>query len=280
MSWFDETLINGYHQRLEITRVLFEQKTGHQNLILFENPYLGRVLALDGIVQVTERDEFIYHEMLVHVPLLAHGAAKKVLIIGGGDGGSIREVLRHPVETVTLVELDLTVIDLCREHMPGLSDGAFDDPRTDLVIGDGVAFVAGADRKFDVIIVDSTDPIGPGEVLFTERFYRDCKGCLGHGGVLVAQNGVPFFQADEVRTTWRRLAPLFSDVGFYTVPVPTYVGGLMTLAWATDDGGLRRVPVDELAQRVSALEFEARYYTPEIHTAAFSLPGYISDLMG
>lgn len=279
LSWFDETLIDGFHQRLEITRVLFQEKTGHQDLILFENPTLGRVLALDGIVQVTERDEFIYHEMLTHVPLLAYGSAKKVLIIGGGDGGSLREVLRHNVDTVTLVELDRTVIDLCLEFMPGLSNGAFDDPRTRLVIDDGVAFVAGTDDKFDVIIVDSTDPVGPGEVLFTEQFYRDCKRCLSSGGVLATQNGVPFFQAEEVQTTWQRLGPIFDDVSFYTTPVPTYVGGLMTLGWATDDMGLRQIPVDVLAERVSALNLGLRHYTPEVHKSAFALPGYISDLM-
>ncbi|NQV22148.1 MAG: polyamine aminopropyltransferase [Rhodospirillales bacterium] len=279
MNWFEESLHKGYHQRLEITRVLLEEKSEHQNLIVFENPVFGRVLALDGVVQVTERDEFFYHEMLAHVPLLAHGNAKSVLIVGGGDGGILREVLHHPVDQATLVELDRTVIDLCGEYMPALSNGAFDNPRTELVIGDGLKFVAETDQKFDVIIVDSTDPIGPGEVLFTSEFYRDCKRCLTPGGVLVTQNGVPFFQPDEVRNTWRRLGPVFGDVGFYTVPVPTYIGGLMTLGWATDNGDLRRTPVEVLSERASAAGLKTRYYTPEIHAAAFALPGYISDLL-
>jgi len=279
LNWFEESLHKGYHQRLEITRVLLEEKSEHQNLIVFENPVFGRVLALDGVVQVTERDEFFYHEMLAHVPLLAHGNAKSVLIVGGGDGGILREVLHHPVDQATLVELDRTVIDLCGEYMPALSNGAFDNPRTELVIGDGLKFVAETDQKFDVIIVDSTDPIGPGEVLFTSEFYRDCKRCLTPGGVLVTQNGVPFFQPDEVRNTWRRLGPVFGDVGFYTVPVPTYIGGLMTLGWATDNGDLRRTPVEVLSERASAAGLKTRYYTPEIHAAAFALPGYISDLL-
>lgn len=279
MNWFEESLHKGYHQRLEIARVLLEEKSEHQNLIVFENPVFGRVLALDGVVQVTERDEFFYHEMLTHVPMLAHGNAKSVLIIGGGDGGILREILHHPVDQATLVELDRTVIDLCGEYMPALSNGAFDNPRTELVIGDGLKFVAETDQKFDVIIVDSTDPIGPGEVLFTSEFYRDCKRCLTPGGVLVTQNGVPFFQPDEVRNTWRRLGPVFGDVGFYTVPVPTYIGGLMTLGWATDNRDLRRTPVEVLSERASAAGLETRYYTPQIHVAAFALPGYISDLL-
>jgi spermidine synthase len=280
LSWFDETLHAGYHQRLEIERVLFESKTGHQELVIFENSFFGRVLALDGIVQTTERDEFFYHEMLVHVPVLAHGNAKRVLIIGGGDGGSLREVLRHPVDTATLVELDRTVIDLCREYMPALGNGAFDDPRTELIIGDGLKFVAETERMFDVIIVDSTDPVGPGAVLFTAQFYRDCKRCLAAGGVLVTQNGVPFFQGDEVRTTWMRLGRIFGDVGFYTVPVPTYVGGPMTLGWATDNPELRRTRVETLADRYRSAGLQTRYYTAEVHVAAFALPPYITDLMG
>lgn len=279
MTWFDETLHEGYHQRLEVTRVIFEQKTDHQHLIIFENPFFGRVLALDGIVQTTERDEFFYHEMLAHVPMLAHGAAREVLIIGGGDGGLLREVLRHPVEQATLVELDRTVIDLCTQHLPALSRGAFEDSRARVAIGDGFKFVAETDKKFDVIIVDSTDPIGPGEILFTENFYRECKHCLTAGGILVTQNGVPFFQSAELATTWKRLKPLFDDVGFYTVSVPTYVGGVMTLGWATDDPALRRLSVDTLAARFVALHMDTRYYTPQIHTAAFALPGYISALL-
>ncbi len=279
MSWFDETLHTGCYQRLEITRVLYEGKTGHQGLVIFENPFFGRVLALDGIVQTTERVEFFYHEMLVHVPLLAHGSAKRVLIIGGGDGGSLREALRHPIETAVMVELDRTVVDLSKEHMPKLSDGGFDNPRTELLIGDGLKYVEETVQRFDIIIVDSTDPIGPGEVLFGEEFYRNCKHCLTDGGVLVTQSGVPFFQADEVRKSWRHLRKVFDDASFYTVPVPTYVGGAMTLGWASDNPALRRTAVETLTARYRSLDIETRYYTPEIHVAAFALPPYITDHM-
>ena len=283
--WFDERLHEewteqGYTQRFRVDRVVFEQKTEFQELVIFETPAFGRVLALDGVIQTTEGDEFIYHEMLAHVPIIAHGRARRVLIIGGGDGGALREVLRHQgIERAVMVEIDRTVVDLCREHMPGLSDGAFDDPRAELIITDGLEYVAETNERFDVIIVDSTDPIGPGEVLFTSEFYADCKRCLTDGGVLVTQNGVPIFQPDEVTTTHRRLSPIFADVGFYVTVVPTYVGGMMTLAWATDDASLRSQSVEVLSERFTAAGLTPRYYTPGVHVGAFQLPGYISSLL-
>ncbi len=284
MNWFDEALHSraldqGYTQRFEVRAVLCRSKTGFQDLLIFDTPAFGRVLVLDGIVQTTERDEFIYHEMLAHVPLLAHGHAARVLIVGGGDGGVLREVLRHGVERVTMVEIDPTVIALSREHLPGLSAGAFDDPRANLVIADGARFVAGTDESFDVVIVDSTDPVGPGEALFGEAFYAACRRCLAPGGVLVTQNGVPFLQPDEVTLAYRRLTPLFADVHFYAVPVPTYIGGLMTLGWATDDRALRTVAESVIAERFDAARIETRYYTPAVHVAAFALPGYVRALM-
>ena len=240
----------------------------------------GRVMALDDIVQVTTRDEFIYHEMMTHVPILAKGDVTNVLIIGGGDGGILREVLRHTgVEHATMVELDRTVVDLCQEHFPDISDGAFDDPRTDLIIADGVKYVAETDRRFDVVIVDSTDPIGPGEVLFTESFYADCHRVLKAGGVLVTQNGVPFFQPQEATNTFLRMGKAFADNGFYTAVVPTYIGGFMTLGWGTDDASLRDVALPTLQQRFNAAQITTRYYSPEMHQAAFALPPFIRDLM-
>lgn len=170
-GWSVEALHDGYGQLLREDRVLYDSETDHQRLRVFENARMGRVLTLDGVVQTTTGDEFIYHEMLAHVPILAHGAAKRVLIIGGGDGGMAREVLRHAsVEHVTMVEIDAGVVDFSKEYLPTLSAGAFDDPRLNLVIADGAAFVRECTEQFDVMIVDSTDPIGPGEVLFTDTF--------------------------------------------------------------------------------------------------------------
>ncbi|TGG91141.1 polyamine aminopropyltransferase [Natronospirillum operosum] len=280
-----ERLYEGYAQTFEASELLFEVRTEHQHLQIFETPALGRVMMLDGIVQTTEKDEFIYHEMMVHVPLFAHPKPRRVLIIGGGDGGILREVLKHPeVEQVTQVEIDQSVIDLCRQYFPNHSQGAFDDPRANIVIADGREFVAQCQDRFDVIISDSTDPMGPGEVLFTSDFYADEKRCLNPGGIMVAQNGVPFLQGDEITTTWRRLTPLYQDASFYVAPVPTYVGGFMTLAWATDDPALRRQSAADIASRVQAVqrqnpEFRPRYYNEDVHVAAFALPNYIRALL-
>jgi spermidine synthase len=237
---------------------------------------MGRVMALDGVIQTTEADEFIYHEMLTHVPILAHGSAKRVLIIGGGDGGMLREVAKHGgVEHITMVEIDGTVVDMCKEFLPNHSKGAFDDPRLNLVIDDGMRFVATTTEKFDVIISDSTDPIGPGEVLFSENFYQACRRCLNEGGILVTQNGTPFMQIEEVKTTAGRLRSLFPDWHFYQAAVPTYIGGSMTFAWGATDTAYRKLSRETLQQRFAGSGIITRYYNPEIHIGAFALPQYV-----
>lgn len=281
MPVFTEQLYPSWRQTFTQDRILFENRTDHQHLVIFEADGFGAVMALDGIVQVTTRDEFMYHEMLTHVPLLAFGAPKRVLIVGGGDGGILREVLKHPVDEAVMVEIDQAVIDMCREYLPSISAGAFDDPRARVVIGDGRAFMAEGADTFDVIIVDSTDPIGPGEVLFEGGFYADCKRRLNPGGILVTQNGVPFMQAPEITTTWRRLSAHFGDVTFYVVPVPTYVGGFMTLAWGCDEPAKRALPLHEIEARMAAavLAGKTRYHTAAIQQGCFALPQYIQDLL-
>ena len=278
-DWFDETLHDEYRQGLKIDRVLYQSGDGLQDLIVFENARFGRVLCLDGVVQTTEGDEFVYHEMLTHVPILAHGAAEDVLIVGGGDGGMAREVLKHQAVRPVMVEIDPDVVEFSKQHLPSLSNGAFDDPRLDLVIADGCKFVKETDKRFDVIIVDSTDPIGPGEVLFTAEFYADCKRCLKPGGVVVTQNGVPFVQPQEVTNSYRRLGESFADVHFFRAAIPTYQGGDMAFGWASDDEALRRQPVETIEQRFTAASIETRYYTPELHVASFALPKTVKDLL-
>jgi spermidine synthase len=278
MSHFIETLYPGYGQTFEQSQILFELDTGFQQLSIFDNPVLGRVMTLDGVVQTTEKDEFVYHEMLTHVPMLAHPHPQRVLIIGGGDGGILREVLRHLcVEQVTLVEIDAAVIEMAKQYFPAHSNGAFDDARTRIVIGDGVQFVNESNETFDVIISDSTDPYGPGEVLFSADFYTAIRARLNAGGVFVAQNGVPFFQLDELKDTARRFAPLFSDSSFFTAAVPTYVGGVMTLAWGATDACLRQTALAEVQKRYEARGIKTRYYTPEMHLASFALPKYVQE---
>lgn len=276
MSDYQETLYEGYGQRFRVEKMLHEVRTEHQHLVIFQNPRMGRVMALDGVIQTTEADEFIYHEMLTHVPILAHGLAKRVLIIGGGDGGMLREVAKHAtVEHITMVEIDGTVVEMCKEFLPNHSRGAFDDPRLNLVIDDGMRFVANTQEKFDVIISDSTDPIGPGEVLFSENFYQACHRCLNEGGILVTQNGTPFMQMSEVQTTAGRMNGLFADWHFYQAAVPTYIGGAMTFAWGSTNTQYRKLSLDTLRQRFAGSGIVTRYYNPEIHIGAFALPQYV-----
>ena len=284
-EWFNETLYPAVGQHFRIDKMLYRNQTGRQDLQIFENEFLGRVMTLDGIVQVTERDEYVYHEMLSHVPVMALAArascdtackpALSVLIIGGGDGGVLRRCLMHDIERATMVEIDDQVVDLCRTYLPSISDGAFDDPRTNLVIADGARFVDQTTDRFDIIIVDSTDPIGPGKVLFSKQFYRACKKCLNPGGVLVTQNGVPFF-SPHLSNTHQSLTGLFADNTFYTAAIPTYYGGFMALGWASDDAGLRRQATSDIDKLFKATNIKSDYYTPEIHAACFALPRFIS----
>lgn len=280
MSWFTEQLHANYQLRLLVTQTLFQEKTAHQDLVIFENPVMGRILALDGVIQTTEGDEFIYHEMLAHVPILAHGRAKRVLVVGGGDGGMLRRVLQHRgVEQATLVEIDPGVIDLCRKFLPSIGENVFDAPRARVVIADGAKYMAETEDKYDVVIVDSTDPIGPGEVLFSAAFYGDCKRCLNDGGILVTQSGVPFLQKTELTNSYQRLKQHFADASFYLAPVPTYAGGFMAFGWASDDPEARRQPQAVIADRFAKSGLSTRYYNADVHVAAFALPNYVRVLM-
>ena len=281
MKEFPETLYDAYRQSFDCDEVYFEYKTDHQHLVVFHNPKFGRVMALDGVIQTTEKDEFVYHEMLTHVPILAHGGVRSVLIIGGGDGGILREVARHAaVQRIVMVEIDEAVVTTCKDVLPGHSAGAFDDSRLQLVIDDGAAYIASSQERFDVIIVDSTDPIGPGEVLFEQDFYRHCHAHLTQGGVLVTQNGVAFMQLDEARNTAARFATVFNDWHFYASAVPTYIGGVMLMSFGTDDATLRRQSVDAITARFNAARLATRYYTPEVHVGAFALPRYVLQAVG
>ncbi|GAB4355974.1 MAG: polyamine aminopropyltransferase [Kiloniellaceae bacterium] len=278
--WVEETLHPDFRTALKADSVLYDGETDHQRLVLFENATFGRVLTLDGVVQVTEGDEFIYHEMLAHLPLLAHGAAKKVLIVGGGDGGLLEEVLKHPgIEKATQVEIDAGVIDFSRQYLSSICKDAYDDPRLDLVIADGAGFVAACTERYDVVIVDSTDPVGPAEVLFSDSFYGRAKTCLAPGGILVTQNGVPFLQGDELKNTLRAFRALFADAACYLAAVPSYTGGVMAFGWGCDDAAKRQVSLEVLQDRYKTSGIATRYYNPAVHQAAFALPNCIADLI-
>ena len=278
--WVEETLHRGFRTRLKAERVLFDSETEHQHLIIFETLEFGRVMMLDGVVQLSTKDEFVYHEMMAHVPLFAHGKAKRALIVGGGDGGVLREALKHPeLKQVTLCEIDRSVIDLCREHFPDISAGAYDDPRTRIVIADGTKFVAETDDRFDVIMVDSTDPIGPGAVLFTKEFYTDCAKALKPGGILVTQNGLPFLQAGELTQSVGFFRGLFKDAYAFLATTPSYFGGPMSYGWASDNPKLRHRKVGRIERRYQeAGSFPTRYWRPDVHVAAFE--AYCRPLVG
>lgn len=276
-EWFREEGSGGLAGCLESTRTLYQGTSAYQEIIVFENPGFGRVLALDGIVQATERDEFIYHEMLVHVPLMVLAAPERVLLIGGGDGGALREIFKHPVREVTMVELDPQVVEVCRTQLPGLNAGAFDDPRLELLFEDGVAFVAGCERQFDSIIIDSTDPYpaGPGQALFSTSFYRDCRRLLGEPGVLVSQCGTPFIYPRPFAQALSHLGEVFADTAAYLTAVPSFAGGYSVFAWASPDPGLRRPSQQILTARLSERGITPRFYTPGFHHAAFTNPGIL-----
>jgi spermidine synthase len=279
--WLAETLYDGAGVRMtyEVDRVLYEMQTGHQHLVLFEHKQFGKMLMLDGATQVTSRDEFIYHEMMTHVPIFAHGAAREILVVGGGDCGIAEEVLKHAsVRRLTQVEIDASVVEFAKEHFPEFTGPVLGDSRFDLVIDDGMKFVASTARRFDVVIVDSTDPQGPGAVLFTPEFYAACKQCMTAGAVLVTQNGVPFMQPDELISSVRSFSRLFADAGCYIAAIPTYVGGHMAMGWACSDATLRQASVATIAERYAAAgSFATRYWTPEVHRAAFALPRFIAE---
>ena len=279
--WIPETLFDdlGFRMTFAVERVLYETQTEHQHLVLFEHKLFGKMLMLDGATQVTTRDEFIYHEMMTHVPILAHGKAKEILVVGGGDCGIAEEVLKHKsIKRLTQVEIDASVVEFSTQHFPEFTKPVLADRRFNLIIADGMDFVQRTKQRFDVIIVDSTDPEGPGAVLFTYDFYAACKRCLTPGGVLVTQNGVPFLQPDELVTSVGYFRKLFKDAGCYVAAIPTYVGGHMAMGWASDDKKLRRVGAKMVAERYQkAGRFATKYWTPEVHQAAFALPRFIAE---
>ncbi len=279
--WIAETLFDdlGFRMSYWVDKVLYEMQTEHQHLVLFEQPFFGKMLMLDGATQITKRDEFIYQEMMSHVPLFAHGNARQVLIVGGGDCGIAEEVLKHrSVKRLTQVEIDPAVIEFAKEHFPEFTKPVFADKRFESVVADGMKYVARTERRFDVIIVNSTDPQGPGKVLFSQKFYAGCKRCLNKGGVLVTQNGVPFFQSRELTASIRKFRRLFADASCCIAAIPTYVGGHMAMGWATDNQRLRQTAVQTLTSRYrKAGNFPTKYWTPEVHAAAFALPRFIAD---
>ncbi|AOW47934.1 spermidine synthase [Acetobacter ascendens] len=279
-TWIEETLYDNWGQRFRVVKELARTRSPFQDIVVFESDSHGRVLMLDGVVQITEKDEFVYQEMLTHVPLFTHANPKNVLIIGAGDGGVLRRVLEHPgIEKAVMVEIDGAVIELSKQHLPSIAGDAWNNSRAEVIVGDGIDYVArAADASFDVIIVDSTDPIGVGEVLFTDSFYEHCARILTAEGLIVNQCGVPFMQADELHETSVRRAKFFPHVSAYVAAVPTYVGGFMTLGIASKGSNLQAQDVEQVRARAqeAGILGKTQYWTPEIHVGSFNLPPYIA----
>jgi len=264
-------------QGFEVNKVLFEDKSPYQDVAVYTNDALGRVLVLDGIVQITSADEFIYQEMLAHVPIFAHGEAENVLIIGGGDGGILREVLRHgSIKKAVMVEIDQMVIDACIEHMPEINHGGkiYEDPSAELIVGDAFEYVDKTKVMFDAVIIDSTDPIGPGEKLFTVDFYRNLSKILAPRAFISTQGGVPIFQPREVAQTLASLVQAGLRTDCYIAAIPTYYGGYMTMGYASNQTELHP-PLTALEDRYKQAGFLTRHYSPAIHQASFVLPPWI-----
>lgn len=273
--WIEETFHPHWRVRLEADEVLYEVETEHQHLVIFRNQTWGTVLMLDGVCQLTTSDEFIYHEMMAHVPLMALDKPKRVLVVGGGDGGVLREVLKHPsVEKAMLCEIDRTVIDTALKYYPEIPGSAFEDERTVVVIADGRKFVAETEERFDAIIVDSSEPIGPSTVLHAPEFFADCRRALKDGGILVTQNGLPFLFPDHLAETTRAFASLFECVAPYLCTQPCYFGGPFALNWASDEDDHLELSEKKLAKRQEKRGIKTRYWTPAVHNAAFALPAY------
>ncbi len=279
--WIEETFHPHWRVALEADEVLHEVKTAHQNLVIFKNTTWGTVLMLDGVCQLTTSDEFVYHEMMAHVPLFAHDKPKRVLIVGGGDGGVLRECLKHPsVAKATLVEIDRTVIDTAQKYYPEIASGAFDNSRTEVVIADGLKYVAETTERFDAIIVDSSEPIGPSAVLHTREFFADCRRALDDDGILVTQNGLPFLFPDHLRATTAIFASLFRRVAPFFCTQPCYFGGPFALNFATDDKDYLKLDAKDLTKRQRKRKIgDLRYWTPEVHVAAFALPAYAETVV-
>lgn len=278
-KWVKEHLYEDLKTEYLVDEVLFEMATEFQSLRIVQSRRFGRMLLLDDVVQTTEKDEFAYHEMMTHVPMVVHPEPKNVLIIGGGDGGILREVLRHPsVKRAVMVEIDQAVIDLSKKYLPTISAGAFDDPRAEVVIADGAEYIQTASQKFDVVIVDSPDPIGPAKVLFTQAFYAGIRGLLADQGVMVRQTGSTIMQPDEQKEAYQVLSGIYPINRPYYFSVPTYVGGLFSAISASLKIDPLTMEENLIEQKCAALALKTQYYNAGIHYGSFRVPQYMKGI--
>ncbi|GAA5346688.1 spermidine synthase [Planifilum fimeticola] len=270
--WFTEKQTPDHGITSKIVRTLHHEETKYQTVDVIETRQFGNMLLLDGMVMTTDKDEFVYHEMIAHVAMNTHPEPKDVLVIGGGDGGAIREVLKYPtVETATLVEIDERVIEVAKTYFPAIA-GALDDPRVRVRIEDGIRHVEEVKNAYDVILVDSTEPIGPAVGLFQRDFYERIFHALRRDGIMVAQSESPWFNRDLIARVYHDIADLFPIARLYTASVPTYPSGL----WSFTLGSKVYDPLE--VDEIKLHRPETKYYTPEMHKALFALPKYVAEL--
>lgn len=263
---------------IKVDRQLCTCRSEYQRIDVFESAEFGRILAIDGYIMLTERDEFIYHEMITHVPMAVHPNVRDVLVIGAGDGGTVRELARYrDIERIDMVEIDPLVVDVCRKYLPGTACG-LDDLRVKIHYEDGIKFISMKENEYDLIIVDSTDPVGPGEGLFTKEFYANCRKALREDGIMVNQHESPFYDEDAkvCRKTHMLIADSFPISLVYQAHIPTYPSGHWLFGFASK----KYHPVDDLNAPAWELRgIRTRYYTTRLHKGAFALPAYVEDLL-
>jgi spermidine synthase len=285
-SSFKERLHKGYAQVMELSgKPLADEKSRYQHIKIFDTPSNGRVMTLDDIVQITTRDESAYAEMLTHLPLLEHGKAERVMIVGGGDLSIADEALKHKgVKEVVLVDIDGRVIELCRQHFGEINAKAFKDKRLKLEVADAFEYLGRKESKnrFDLIVADRPDPVGPGKALFGETFYDRVRNALKPGGFATFQTGVPFYQPWEITEALNELAEFFPSSGLYLTVVPTYIGGFMALSWAGKGKSAKLgtpAGIKKAAAAFKKAKLKTDYYNPAVHAACFALPEWIKRLV-
>ena len=280
---FRERLHKGYAQSMEVTGTLADEKSRYQKIKIFDTVANGRVMVLDDIVQITTRDESAYAEMLTHLPLLEHGRASRVMIVGGGDLSIADEALKHRnIVEVVLVDIDGRVVELCRKHFGAINRRAFKDKRLKIEIADAFEYLGRPEAKarFDLVVADRPDPVGPGKALFGDTFYERVRRALRPGGFATFQTGVPFYQPWEITEALKELAQFFPQTGLYLTVVPSYVGGFMALSWAGTKGRLGApAGVRRAAARFRKAKLKTDYYNPDIHAAAFAFPEWVNRLV-
>ncbi len=272
--WLNEKHTDGYAVSWKFSETLYTERTDYQHLAVIDTLEFGRALVLDGIVQTTEKDEFIYHEMIAHPAMMTHPNPQKVLVIGGGDGGTIREALRYQsVTRADLVEIDEKVIWACRKYLPTISS-ALSDSRVRILVEDGLKFVRGKENYYDVILVDSSDPIGPAVGLFGKEFYRDVYNALKEDGILVAQTESPVFNRELLSGVHSTIREIFPITGTYLTAVATYIGGF----WSFTCGSKKYDPLAVIPDPDKLKDMNLKYYNAAIHQACFALPNFVKDL--